>query len=211
MEVESPLNLDIDISKFKVASLTDQIILVIPSNYTTTSAMLYFYVKEENQWKEYLHAEAYIGKNGLGKEKEGDGKTPVGVYQFNAYFGINDNPGTNLPYVKVNVSHYWNGDSNSDRYNQLVNIETYKDFNKDESEHLIEVNPGYEYAMNINWNKEGTPKKGSAIFLHCYTKNKYTGGCVAIHYLKLTEIYRKINDNCYIIIDTKENMTKYYD
>jgi L,D-peptidoglycan transpeptidase YkuD (ErfK/YbiS/YcfS/YnhG family) len=211
VEVESPLELDIDISKFKVASLTDQIILVIPPNYTTTSAMLYFYVKEENQWKEYLQAEAYIGKNGLGKEKEGDCKTPVGVYQFNAYFGIKDNPGTNLPYVKVNVSHYWDGDSDSDRYNQMVNYETYKDFSTDESEHLIEIDPGYEYAMNINWNKEGIPKKGSAIFLHCFTRNKYTAGCVAIHYLNLAEIYRKINDNCYIIIDTKENMTRYYD
>ena len=73
---------------------------------------------------------------GLGKEKEGDKKTPVGIYQFNEYFGIYDNPGTELPYIKVNKSHYWDGDNNSDRYNQLVNIETYTNFNVKKSEHL---------------------------------------------------------------------------
>ena len=204
-------DIDIDVSKFKVASSTDQIILVIPPDYSSTSAMLYFYVKEENQWKEYLSAEADIGMNGLGKTKEGDGKTPVGIYQFNYYFGIYENPGTTLPYIKVNESHYWNGDSDSDRYNQFVNYETYKDFNPDESEHLIDINPAYEYAMNINYNKEGIANKGSAIFLHCFSTVKYTHGCVAIDILKLTEIYQILNDNCYIIIDTKENMTRYYE
>ena len=201
--------LDIDISKFKVASSTNQIILVIPANYTTTSATLYFYIKEGEKWNQQLETRANIGKNGLGKEKEGDNKTPVGVYKFNRYFGIYDNPGTDLDYVKVNESHYWDGDSNSSNYNTLVNIETYKDFDPSESEHLTDYNPGYEYAMNINYNEEKTKHKGSAIFLHCFTRNNYTGGCVAIEREKLKEIYTKINKDCNIIIDTKENMTRY--
>jgi len=202
-------DLDIDISKFKVASSTNQIILVIPANYTTTSATLYFYTKEGEKWNQQLAIQAYIGKNGLGKEKEGDNKTPVGVYKFNRYFGIFDNPGTDLPYVKINKSHYWNGDSDSENYNTLVNIEIYNDFKTEESEHLIDINPGYEYAMNINYNEDKAPHKGSAIFLHCFTTNTFTGGCVAIDREKLKEIYTKINKDCNIIIDTKENMTRY--
>ena len=132
------------------------------------------------------------------------------MYKFNAYFGIEDNPGTDLPYLKVNKSHYWDGDSNSKRYNTLVNIETYKEFNTSDSEHLIEYNPGYVYALNIDYNKEQTPKKGAGIFLHCFTRNKYTLGCVAIHKYDLYYIYKEVNKDCYIIINTKENMTQYY-
>lgn len=95
IEPELIYELDLNISKFKVADQTNQIILVIPPNYTTTTAMLYFYVKENDVWLNHLTTEARIGLNGLGKEKEGDKKTPVGVYQFNCYFGINENPGTN--------------------------------------------------------------------------------------------------------------------
>ena len=49
-------------------------------------------------------------------------------------FRILDNPGTNLPYIKVNQSHYWDSDSKSKNYNTLVNNETYSDFNVSESE-----------------------------------------------------------------------------
>lgn len=210
IEPQSLTELDIDISKFIVSSSTNQIILVIPQNYSSTSAMLYFYVKEEDKWEKYIETEAFIGQNGLGKEIEGDRKTPVGVYKFNCYFGIEDNPGTHLNYVKVNQSHYWDGDSNSKNYNTLVNIETYSDFDPSECEHLIDVNPGYEYALNIDYNKEQTPKKGAGLFLHCFTERPYTAGCVAIEKEQLKTIYKEINKDCHIIIDTKENMTKYY-
>ena len=210
IEPQSFTDIDIDISKFKIASSTDQIILVIPPNYTSTSAMLYFYVKKENKWNQTKETNAFIGYNGLGKEKEGDGKTPVGVYKFNCYFGIEDNPGTKLPYIQVNNSHYWDSDPESKRYNTLVNNETYKDFDISKSEHIIDVKPGYEYAINIDYNKDRTKYKGSGIFLHCFTKNPFTAGCVSINITELKDIYGKINENCHIIIDTKENMTKYY-
>ena len=202
--------LDIDISKFRVASIVDQIILVIPPNYTSTSAILYFYVREGNNWVQRKETNAFIGANGLGKEREGDSKTPVGVYKFNCYFGIEDNPGTNLSYIKVNQSHYWDADSKSKNYNTLVNNETYSDFNVSESEHIIDINPGYEYCLNMDYNEEQTPYKGAAIFLHCFTGRNYTGGCVAIEKNELRSIYREINEDCHIIIDTMENMTKYY-
>ena len=202
--------LDIDISKFSIASSTDQIMLVIPDNYTTSFAKFYFYIKENNQWISKLSVDAYIGSNGLGKTIEGDRKTPVGVYKFNCYFGIKDCPNKKLPYIKVNESHYWDGDSNSDKYNQLVNYEIYKDFDIEESEHLITINPGYEYAINMNYNEKCIPKKGAGIFLHCFTERQYTAGCVAISESDMYKVYTLINQNCHIIIDTKENMTKYF-
>ena len=52
----------------------------------------------------------FIGKSGLGKTKEGDGKTPVGTFHFNATFGIADDPGCKIPYTKVDDDTYWSGD-----------------------------------------------------------------------------------------------------
>ena len=210
--MEKDLSLKIDISKFKVASNTDQIMLVIPETTTSHQAKFYYYIKNKNtnKWEEFLVTDCNIGKAGLGKQIEGDMKTPTGVYQFDTYFGIYPNPGTNLPYIQLNESLYWDCDNNSPKYNQLVNIETYKDFDTKVSEHLSEVNPGYEYGININYNKECEKKKGSGIFLHCYTERDYTAGCVAIKRELLAEILKKLNEKCYIIIDLYDNMKKYF-
>ena len=198
-----------DVSKLKVASQTDQIMIVVPSNKDSYYAHFYYYVKKQNLWFEFLNSEAHIGYKGLGKEKEGDKKTPKGIFKFNSYFGIADNPGTKLPYIKLNNSLYWNGDSNSDRYNQMVNIETYKNFDKSQSEHLIDEKTAYQYAMNINYNEEGIPYKGSAIFLHCYTKNPYTAGCVALPHSYMEIVLKNVSKNARIIIDLKENIYNY--
>ena len=93
-------NQTFEVSKLKVSSETDQIMIVVPESYTSYSAKFYYYIKNKDEkWDEMINSEAHIGKNGLGKEKEGDVKTPVGKYKFNYYFGIADNPGTKMPYV----------------------------------------------------------------------------------------------------------------
>ena len=198
-----------DVSKLKISKTTDQIMLVIPSNPRTSIAKFLYYVKVGNVWKEYLTSEAHIGKNGLGKKVAGDKKTPVGVFKFTKYFGVADNPGTKLPYVKLNEYHYWNGDSSSKKYNQFVDSREYSAFNKKSSEHLVEYKTAYKYAMNISYNEKGVPNKGSAIFLHCYTSNPFTAGCVALPEKNMLKVMRKVNKNCKIVIDLVQNIHKY--
>ena len=204
--------LDLDINKFKVASKTDQIILVIPETITSHQAKFYYYIKNPltNQWDEERAIDCNIGKAGIGKQVEGDMKTPTGVFQFDLYFGIEPNPSNTLPYIKLNYSHFWDCDSKSEMYNRLVNIETYRDFDISVSENLTNVTPGYEYAANIDFNKECISGLGSGVFLHCKTTRDYTAGCVAIDKNDLEEIYRKLSKNCYIIIDLLKNMDRYY-
>ena len=202
-------SLTYDVSTLKLAKTTDQIMLVIPPNPRTSSATFLFYVKSGNTWKEYIKSEAHIGRNGLGKQKEGDNKTPIGAFKFTKYFGVADNPGTKLPYVKLNEYHYWDGDSNSKRYNQFVDTREYNEFNKQASEHLYTYKKAYKYAMNISYNEKGVPHKGSAIFLHCYTNNPYTGGCVALPENNMLKVMKKVNKNCRIIIDLVQNIHKY--
>ena len=74
------------IAKLEVAKYADQIIVVAVSEDGTNLCM---YEREdatdganESAWKLLLETDAIIGKNGLGKTKEGDGKTPVGVFRY---------------------------------------------------------------------------------------------------------------------------------
>ena len=202
-------SLTYDVSKLKLAKTTDQIMLVIPANPRTSMAKFLYYVKDGNVWKEYLKSEAHIGRNGLGKQVAGDKKTPVGAFKFTKYFGVADNPGTKLPYVKLNQYHYWNGDSNSKKYNQFVDSREYSAFNKKASEHLVDYKIAYKYAMNISYNEKGVPNKGSAIFLHCYTSNPFTAGCVALPEKNMLKVMKKVNKNCRIVIDLVQNIHKY--
>ena len=73
----------------------------------------------------------------------------------------------------------------------------------------IDETTAYQYAMNINYNEEGIPYKGSAIFLHCYTKNPYTAGCVALPYSYMETVLKNVSKNARIIIDLKENIYNY--
>ena len=205
----NPIN-TFDVSKLKAASTTDQIMIVSSNNPDSSYATFYYYLKDTTgNWKEYIKAEAHIGKSGLGKTKEGDNKTPIGQFKFTKYFGVADNPGTSVPYIKLDDSMYWNCDSKSNRYNQMVYTDFYNDFDKSVSEHLITETTAYKYAMNINYNEEGIPYKGSAIFFHCFTKNPYTAGCVAVSEETIINVYKKINQNCIIIIDIEDNIYNY--
>ena len=204
------INSGYDVSKLKISSKTDQIMLVIPTSYKSHFAEFYYYIKSGNTWKEFIYTKANIGKNGVTSSKvEGDMKSPIGCFKFNKYFGRANNPDTKMPYIKLNNSLYWVSDPNSSRYDQMVNIETYTAFDKSKSEHLIEETVAYKYAMNIYYNQNAIPNKGSAIFLHCLTKSSYTAGCVAISETNMIKVLKKVNKNAMIVIDIKENIYKY--
>ena len=201
-----------DVSKLKVSSETDQIMLVIPESYSSYSAKFYYYIKgPDDKWKEIINCDAHIGKDGLGKVKEGgEYKSPIGKFKFNYYFGIQDNPGTKMPYLKVKESHWWNCDSTKKEYNTMIDTDEYgNDFDKKPSEQIIKYELAYAYAMNISYNEERIPGKGSAIFLHCFTLNPYTFGCVAIPKEKMIKVLINVNEKCIIIIDEGKNICNY--
>ena len=67
------------------------------------------YVKESGTWKCILTCDGEVGKNGIDKVKEGDKQTPTGTFRLTSGFGIQANPGTSMPYVRVNQYLYWAG------------------------------------------------------------------------------------------------------
>lgn len=175
-----------------------------------SNAEFKFYERDvDNNFKEIMQAKAYIGKKGLGKTREGDMKTPIGVFHFTEAFGILPDPGSKIGYTQVDGTHYWVGDLNSSYYNKFVSTRDYDDFNKKDSEHIIDYNLAYKYVLNISYNEDGKPGLGSAIFLHCQTKNKFTVGCVAIPENIMREVVKRVNSDCIIIIDKAKNINNY--
>ena len=145
----------------------------------------------------------YIGKNGVTNKKiEGDGKTPLGIFNIGISFGIHKNITTNLKYIQINPNMYWVDDINSKYYNQLVDSSKV-DIDWKSAEHLIEYPKEYEYAIEIKTNPNNEKNKGSAIFLHC-SSQKPTSGCVAINTYYMIELLKNLEENDLIYIEKGE-------
>ncbi len=195
------------ISKLPQSKTSSQMLVV--AAYDTTVAWVSLNEKgSDGKWKTIMTSPGFIGKNGLGKTKEGDGKTPVGTYGFNAAFGIAKDPGCSIPYIQVGDDQYWSGDVNPGmQYNKMVNIKDYPNLDKENSEHIIEYTRQYQYCLNISYNADGVPGLGSAIFLHCMGPSKpYTGGCVAVPEDQMKIIMQNVKPDCTVVIDTMDNL-----
>ena len=165
-------------AKLDCASQTSQIVLVDYKN--GSKANLSIHEKQDGVWTQLYECEAYVGRNGIGKTKEGDKKTPVGTFNLTTPFGIKADPGANGTYTQVTKYHYWCGTSGSDLYNQLVDMRITDRKYTSNDEYLINYKGEYNYCMFIDYNASGEAGKGSCIFLHCTGKKDYTAGCIAV-------------------------------
>lgn len=144
-----------------------------------------------------LDCDAFIGKNGLGKEKEGDMKTPVGDFSILYAFGIKPNPGTVLNYLSINNNHYA-CDEDCCFYNKIVDSSVEKHPCK--GEHMASFIPQYNYGIVLDYNKDCIYPKGSAIFIHCNGSKGYTAGCISIKEEDMITILRNVDLNTKVSI-----------
>lgn len=150
-------------------------------------------------WTDIVDTVGWIGRNGLGKTWEGDGKTPVGYGRFLFGFGIKENPGTVFPYIRVNSGHYLVDDVSSRYYNQIVSEEIVrKDWKS--AEHLADMGRAYHYALVTDYNISCESGKGSGIFLHC-EEGRPTAGCIAVPEEKMKEILQRIQRDCVLRVE----------
>lgn len=193
------------VTKLDAAKNAQQLFVV--AGYERSTAWISMHEKDDNgSWKMILSTPGFIGKEGLGKTKEGDGMTPVGTFRFNKAFGIADDPGCAIEYTKVDNNTYWSGD-NDIQYNQLVSIKDYPNLKTDDSEHIVDYQYEYQYCLNISYNEEGAAGKGSAIFLHCLGDRKpRTGGCVAIPEEQMYYVMQHVNPDCVVVINSMEKL-----
>lgn len=145
---------------------------------------------------ERIGTSGFIGRNGSGKTREGDGKTPIGTFTVGKAYGIADDPGSMIPYTKVTNDMYLCGRSDSPYYNTLINAAR----SGPGDEHLIEYTEAYQYLLDIGYNPECALYRGSAIFLHC-SRNQPTAGCIAIPKEEMAATLRVITSGTRISIE----------
>ena len=137
---------------------------------------------------------AVIGRNGLadaGQKKEGDGKTPSGIYDLGTAFGYSPSVKTGLDYRQTGADDFWVDDAASAQYNQwvkgVVRANSFEKLKRDD--HL------YALAVVIEYNtRPVVPGAGSAIFLHVWRRYDHaTAGCVALSQRYLRHILKHLD------------------
>ena len=146
--------------------------------------------RKDAGWTQVINpVEAVIGRNGLapaGEKREGDGRTPSGVFALRRAFGYEEEVPTELVYQRVTERDFWIDDPGSLQYNQWVA----GDVPRVSHEVLRRRDNLYKYAVVIEYNANPVvPGMGSAIFLHVWRgANKPTAGCVAMAEIDLLRL-----------------------
>ena len=133
---------------------------------------------------------AVIGRQGFAppdEKREGDGRTPSGVFPLPLVFGYDATAPTKMPYRQARVEDLWVDDPASPDYNRwVVRGETAAlSF-----ERLRRDDDLYQYGIVIAYNTDPVVAgRGSAIFLHLWAgPDSPTAGCVAVTKADLLKI-----------------------
>ena len=159
-----------------------QALIVQENPLNHSKAKLTAWQRRENHWQMmFSPMDVVIGKNGLalmGKKREGDGRTPSGIFRLVIAFGYLPTIQTNLPYYQTTENDFWVDDPESKQYNQWVTgIPEAKSF-----ERMKRDDDLYKYGIAIEYNANPiVPGRGSAIFIHVWrAPDSSTAGCVAM-------------------------------
>lgn len=161
---------------------SNQLLVVYTDSVESYSAFFVAFERKESNWNvKQGPVQVGIGVNGFavaGEKREGDGKSPTGIFRLGKLFSYEKLQSTLLENQQTTTADKWIDDPNSDQYNMHVQGATdAKSF-----ENLLLKSDAYKYCMVIEYNTNPIIKgAGSAIFFHLAVKKPvFTAGCVAI-------------------------------
>ncbi len=192
---------------------TKQIVLIQSQSWHSSKAKCIKYEKVKNRWIRVGDIkDVFIGKRGLAWgvglhkipknakyiKKEGDQKTPAGIFRLSILYSYNKLK-LNFPNLVSKKNYYCIDDSNSKYYNMVIDSKKLvKDYNS--FERMKFPKNYYKYALAIDHNyfnsKNSIKQRGSCIFFHIFPQA--TVGCTA---------FRDENDMLNLIkwLDVKKN------
>jgi L,D-peptidoglycan transpeptidase YkuD (ErfK/YbiS/YcfS/YnhG family) len=199
--------------KLNSANGSTQIILVSNEKESQIKATVEAFDKTSAGWiKSFPSISAVIGEKGFTlNKKEGDLKSPAGVFRIGTAFGAPNTPSiTKLPYKNTTKNDYWIDEVSSPDYNTWVNFagDPYSRWKSFERLKISE----YTYAFVIEYNINPIIKgNGSAIFFHIWKgSNISTSGCTAVSESNMLNLLGWLNPdkNPIIIQGTKAMLSK---
>jgi len=164
-------------------SETEQLLVVFPVCPDSTRGTVYLLERRGAGWS--LQAgplPAMVGRNGFarpGEKREGDGRTPAGLFPLDFAFGYAPSITTKMPYRQATGDDLWVDDVNSMDYNQWVKR------GQTTASSFEEMKLGdhrYRYGLVTGYNRDPVVAGlGSAIFIHVWLEEGIsTSGCVAL-------------------------------
>ena len=179
-----------------------QLVVVVSEDWSTVPATLARYERKNanSVWRKVGESAAVVvGRNGMGwatdaaaptksagpLKKEGDGKSPAGVFRLGFAFGLASAKQTKplkVPYVALSDHVECVDDIESSHYNLVVDRNKMAKPDWNSSEKMKQIGEQYRLGVFVEHNTAPTkPGAGSCIFLHIW-KDSHTGtsGCTAM-------------------------------
>ena len=162
---------------------------------TTGDARLYERKDVKSKWKAVgKEFEIVVGRSGLAWaqdsapesvtafKKEGDGKSPAGMFPLTFAFGKAQSVTSKLSYRKIDEQTECIDDVNSHHYNKIVGSLQVGIFDWKSSEKMAKITPEYDLGVFVAYNSYPVVKgNGSCIFLHIWKDAATpTSGCTAM-------------------------------
>jgi L,D-peptidoglycan transpeptidase YkuD (ErfK/YbiS/YcfS/YnhG family) len=173
--------------------------LIFATNREAASSLVSIHLLEEKRsvWRLVFPGfSATIGEKGfapIDEKREGDRKSPTGIFPLGTAFGYAPSVKTRMPYRQVTGDDFWVDDVNSEEYNQWVRgIPRATSYEKMKRQDDL-----YKYGIVIEYNMNPVVKgKGSAVFIHVWTgEGNPTLGCVAMPEERILQILGWLDPN----------------
>jgi L,D-peptidoglycan transpeptidase YkuD (ErfK/YbiS/YcfS/YnhG family) len=178
-----------------------QMILVVTPGWNVDRGTLRTITRDGDGWREVRAATPVtIGKSGAGWglglnaaqtdgpiKREGDGRSPAGVFRIGEAFGYAAHADTALPYLALTATDYCMDVSGTAQYNRIVDTKVVGaaavEGSTEPMRRDLHVNGDqlYRQGFVIEHNAQAAPQGGSCIFAHLWKSPvDATTGCTAM-------------------------------
>ncbi|MGD9628926.1 MAG: L,D-transpeptidase [Pyrinomonadaceae bacterium] len=174
-----------------------QAVVVTTDDWTATSGEAQAYERKDptSKWKAFgKEFDIVLGRTGLAWaqdsapetvgdfKKEGDGKSPAGMFPLTFGFGKAESITSKLSYRKIEDQTECVDDPESTHYNKVVGRLQVGIFDWKSSEKMALITPEYDLGVFVGYNSYPVVKgNGSCIFLHIWKDARSpTSGCTAM-------------------------------
>lgn len=180
-------------------ALSQQLLVVTTSDWKATTGLLRRFERTERGWQlDEPVLPVVVGRSGLGwgrganppsqtgpQKKEGDGRSPAGVFPLPYAFGYADPDSVReikLPYVQCTATLECVDDTNSSYYNIIVDRRSVAKADWNSSEKMRMTNDEYRLGIFVAHNTgPAIPGGGSCVFMHIWkSPTTPTSGCTAM-------------------------------
>jgi len=177
-----------------------QLVLVVVPDWETSTGRLCRFVREATRWRRVGAAvPVAIGRSGCGwglglhpeqahgpRKREGDGRSPAGVFEIGSAFGAADRLDTGLDYHAMSPHHWCIDAPASPLYNTIVDdrdvgVDAVRGSTEPMRRDVHRGDADYEFGFVIGHNAGRTPGAGSCVFAHPWRGSGVaTAGCTAL-------------------------------